>query len=168
MLDHDYKFYLAFEDSNCREFINENLFMNALDRNVLPIVMGAPHEYYKQMAPPQSYIHVEDFKPPKHLAEYLHLLDKKDELYTSHFKWKGTGEFHHNQNGSWCQMCAMLHDEKFMSTRRWYKDVNKWSRSEGMCIKGLWPHSKKGRPRENQLKSRIFSRKIRNLVDSKE
>lgn len=44
LLDNDYKFYLAFENSNCKDYITEKFFVNALYRNVLPIVMGARPE----------------------------------------------------------------------------------------------------------------------------
>lgn len=44
VLDHDYKFYLAFENSNCKDYITEKFFVNALGRNILPIVMGGRPE----------------------------------------------------------------------------------------------------------------------------
>lgn len=40
ILNRDYKFYLAFENSNCKDYITEKFFVNALNRNILPIVMG--------------------------------------------------------------------------------------------------------------------------------
>lgn len=43
MLDRDYKFYLAFENSNCKDYITEKLFINGLSRNIVPIVVS--YEY---------------------------------------------------------------------------------------------------------------------------
>lgn len=40
MLEKDYKFYLAFENSNCRDYITEKAYSNALMRNILPIVVS--------------------------------------------------------------------------------------------------------------------------------
>ena len=40
MLARDYKFLLAFENSNCVDYITEKFF-NALANSVVPIVMGA-------------------------------------------------------------------------------------------------------------------------------
>ena len=39
----DYKFYLAFENSHCRDYISEKFF-KVLDKNVIPIVRGASIE----------------------------------------------------------------------------------------------------------------------------
>lgn len=74
--------------------------------------MGARPEDYEMSSPQKSYIHVDEFKDAKELADYLHLLDGNDgiapfntflinsinfililELYNSYFKWKNTGEF---------------------------------------------------------------------------
>ncbi|XP_055696282.1 glycoprotein 3-alpha-L-fucosyltransferase A [Lutzomyia longipalpis] len=136
LLDNDYKFYLAFENSNCKDYITEKFFVNALYRNVLPIVMGARPEDYLGSAPYKSYIHVDDFASPKELAAYLHLLDKNDELYNSYFKWKGTGEFINTY--FWCRVCAMLHDEAAIAKPKWYPDINDWWRGKGVCTSNSW------------------------------
>ncbi|XP_053954102.1 glycoprotein 3-alpha-L-fucosyltransferase A [Anastrepha ludens] len=140
LLDHDYKFYLAFENSNCKDYITEKFFVNALQRNILPIVMGARPEDYEVSAPHRSYIHVDEFASPKELAEYLHILDKDDELYNSYFKWKGTGEFINTYY--WCRVCAALHDEDSLRKPRWYTDVNDWWRGAGVCTNGSWRNFK--------------------------
>lgn len=119
-------------------------FCTGLCHDVIPIVMGAPRETYEKYAPHRSYIHVEDFKSPKELAEYLHVLDRNDDLYNSYFKWRGTGEFIGKGSAPlpligpsfWCRVCAMLHDEP--STHHVYKDINKWQYAEGICTNGFW------------------------------
>lgn len=63
-------------------------------------------------APQRSYI--EKFESPKKLAEYLHKLDKNDEMYISYFQWKGTCEFTGSAN-HFCEACAMLHNNQSMS-----------------------------------------------------
>lgn len=136
-LDRDYKFYLAFENSNCVHYITEKFFVNGLGHNILPIVMGARPEDYEKAAPPRSYIHVDEFASPKELAEYLHVLDQNDELYNSYFKWKGTGEFINTY--FWCRVCAMLHDEEGLRQPQWYPNINKWWRTQdGVCASGPW------------------------------
>lgn len=140
ILDNDYKFYLAFENSNCRDYITEKFFVNALSRKVLPIVMGARPEDYEVSAPRRSYIHVDEFASPKELAEYLHILDKDDELYNSYFKWKGTGEFINTYY--WCRVCSTLHNEEQLSKSSWYHDVNEWWRGVGVCTSGSWRNFK--------------------------
>ena len=92
MLQKKYKFYLAFENSNCRHYITEKFFYNALQFNMIPIVMGAKRKDYENVAPYKSFIHVDDFENPLQLAEYLKKLDANDKLYNEYFQWKGTGE----------------------------------------------------------------------------
>uniref|UniRef100_A0A1A9WE13 Fucosyltransferase n=1 Tax=Glossina brevipalpis TaxID=37001 RepID=A0A1A9WE13_9MUSC len=136
MLDRDYKFYLAFENSNCKDYITEKFFVNALSRNILPIVMGARPEDYEVSAPHRSYIHVDEFASASELADYLHILDNDDKLYNSYFNWKGTGQF--INTFFWCRVCAALHDEDSLRKPRWYGDVNDWWRGAGICTNGSW------------------------------
>ncbi|XP_046669601.1 glycoprotein 3-alpha-L-fucosyltransferase A isoform X1 [Homalodisca vitripennis] len=133
LLDKKYKFYLAFENSNCKDYITEKFFVNGLGRNILPIVMGARPEDYAKSAPKHSYIHVDDFASPKQLAEYLHKLDKDDDLYNAYFKWKGTGEFINTH--FFCRLCALLHDDYPVKS---YRDINEWWRGAGTCTTSSW------------------------------
>jgi glycoprotein 3-alpha-L-fucosyltransferase len=87
----DYKFYLAFENANCRDCITEKFFVNSLGSGVVPIVLGAHRDDYVYAAPPSSYIHVEDFPSVQDLAHYIVLLDQNDDMYNKYFLWKGTG-----------------------------------------------------------------------------
>ncbi|KAI4465622.1 alpha- 13 -fucosyltransferase [Holotrichia oblita] len=133
ILDKDYKFYLAFENSNCRDYITEKFYVNGLGRNILPIVMGARPEDYERSAPEGSYIHVDEFASPAELATYLHRLDKDNDLYNSYFRWKGTGEFINTY--FWCRLCAMLHAP---IKPKHYDDVNDWWRGPGVCTSRSW------------------------------
>ncbi|XP_049844781.1 glycoprotein 3-alpha-L-fucosyltransferase A-like [Schistocerca gregaria] len=133
MLDRDYKFYLAFENSNCKDYITEKFYVNGLMRNVLPVVMGARPEDYARNAPERSYIHVDEFASAKELAAYLHQLDTDDELYNSYFRWKGTGEFINTY--FFCRLCALLHDD---FPAKAYRDINEWWRGPGTCTSGSW------------------------------
>ena len=51
-----FKFNLAFENSQCPEYITEKFWANALMQGVVPVVFGAPREDYLRLAPPKSYI----------------------------------------------------------------------------------------------------------------
>jgi len=146
LLSTEYKFYLAFENSNCKDYITEKFFVNGLKNDVLPIVMGAHPDDYKRSAPKNSYIQVDDFDSPEKLAEYLHELDKDDQKYNEYFKWKGTGD---NINTYfWCRLCAMAHAADTVTQPTVYKNVESWWRGADVCTEltagNLWPRWSKG------------------------
>ncbi|XP_040569246.1 4-galactosyl-N-acetylglucosaminide 3-alpha-L-fucosyltransferase FUT6 [Lepeophtheirus salmonis] len=85
-----YKFYFAFENSLCRDYVTEKFF-HALRLPVVPVVYGKSN--YTAVAPPHSFIDVRDFKSPKAVAEYLMYLDKNDTAYLEYFKWKLEGRY---------------------------------------------------------------------------
>lgn len=58
MLERDYKFYLAFENSLYCDYVTEKFFHPLLHKTV-PIVYGGTN--YSAIAPPHSIINVDDF-----------------------------------------------------------------------------------------------------------
>ncbi|CAH2245881.1 glycoprotein 3-alpha-L-fucosyltransferase A [Pararge aegeria] len=143
MLDKEYKFYLAFENSNCRDYVTEKFFVNGLQHDVLPIVMGARPSEYAAAAPHNSYIHVEEFAGPEELAAYLRRLDEDDTLYNSYFKWKGTGEFINTY--FFCRVCAMVHANARRQRNAHYTDVQGWWR-DAACTRTDWRASSRDPP----------------------
>ena len=132
-----YKFYLAFENSNCKEYITEKLWHNALENNVVPIVMGASKKHYESVAPPGSFIHVDDFKSPHDLARYLKILHKDKRLYNQYFKWKVFGrsvteiDEHPTKSKFWCDLCHALHDK--LRPHKSHLDLDKWWTIQNQC-----------------------------------
>lgn len=137
MLKSKYKFYFAFENSNCREYISEKFWYNALEHDILPVVMGARKEDYLQTAPPHSFIHVEDFPSAKDLAKYLRLLHKDWKLYNEYFRWKKQGSiisqinYLPEKSKFWCGLCEALHDPTKPERIHW--DLDKWWSIEEQC-----------------------------------
>jgi glycoprotein 3-alpha-L-fucosyltransferase len=53
---------------------------------VLPVAMGGTSvDDYVNLAPPDSFVHVEDFESPQELGDYLQLMDDNDTLYNRSF-----------------------------------------------------------------------------------
>ena len=138
LLDRDYKFYLAFENSNCKDYITEKFWRNGLSNDIIPIVMGARPEDYERVAPYHSYIHVEDFAGgPKDLAQYLRKLEQSENLYNQYFRWKGTGEMINTK--FLCRVCALLNEPNII---KFYpgahkKNFNEWWNGNGICLDPL-------------------------------
>nr|XP_039268933.1 4-galactosyl-N-acetylglucosaminide 3-alpha-L-fucosyltransferase 9-like [Styela clava] len=108
-----YKFFLAFENSyHCRDYITEKFFQNALHGNAIPVVWGATKEDYLEVAPPGSFIFVEDFVSTKALIDYLDYLDKNDTAYLEYFRWRTMKieEFPiFKRKHDLCQLCRIVH-----------------------------------------------------------
>lgn len=94
--------------------------------------MGARPEDYLKAAPPGSYIHVDMFASPSALADYLHMLDKNDDLYNQYFRWKDTGSFIDTK--WWCRLCAMVHQAEVADHHTMVTDLESWWRGPGVCV----------------------------------
>nr|XP_043868429.1 alpha-(1,3)-fucosyltransferase 7-like isoform X2 [Solea senegalensis] len=81
-------FYLAFENSVSKDYITEKLWWNAYQGGAVPVVLGASVSDYKAVAPPNSFIHVDDFASVKDLGRYLVELAKDKKRYSEYFTWR--------------------------------------------------------------------------------
>ena len=82
---------------------------------------------WSRIAPPHSFVNVDDFGSPKELAEYLAYLDSNPAAYLSYFWWKDhyivrRPLFTHPM----CALCQRLHDKslpcKTVDLKRWLWD----------------------------------------------
>ncbi|XP_015119457.1 alpha-(1,3)-fucosyltransferase 6 [Diachasma alloeum] len=133
----NYKFYLAFENSNCREYLTEKVFWNAYSKFSVPVIMGAPKRDCQRLLPPHSYIHVEDFDSPEDLFNYLRYIDEDDEKYVKYHTWRREWRVlnEHGYFGSepkhYCRLCQALWLNK--STTKYYVNPSDyWSQKD--CI----------------------------------
>ena len=127
-LQKQYKFYLAFENSNCYGYVTEKFF-KTIGKGLVPIVMGGSKNY-KKIAPPNSYIDIDDYKSPQDLAKYLKYLDKNDKEYLKYFEWIHDYSYY-KINSKWCQLCRKLNNAS--EPEKSYSNITKW-----------WLHNNKG------------------------
>jgi len=94
--------------------------------------MGAPRSDYEQAAPPESFVHVDDFPSPRELADFLRSVAADRERYNSFFRWKGIGEYIDTK--FWCRLCAMLHETRRTGRHSVYQRLEHWWRGDGACL----------------------------------
>ncbi|XP_069692392.1 alpha-(1,3)-fucosyltransferase C-like isoform X2 [Periplaneta americana] len=125
LLRSTYKFYLAFENSLCNDYVTEKFF-RALRYNVVPIVYGGAN--YHHIAPPMSYINVEDFDTPKKLAKFLLHLDKNPQEYRKYFWWTSYYKVNQYFRYAFCKLCEKLHKPelplKNYAIEKWWGDTS--------------------------------------------
>ncbi|XP_077148826.1 4-galactosyl-N-acetylglucosaminide 3-alpha-L-fucosyltransferase FUT5-like [Ranitomeya variabilis] len=121
-----YKFYLAFENSDHKDYITEKLWINSFNVGVVPVVLGASRKNYERFIPPDSFIHVDDFHSPKELALFLLELDKDDLRYEQYFKWKSKYGLVVEQgwDNYYCKACRELQEKPgykvIPSVEKWF------------------------------------------------
>ncbi|KRZ34254.1 Glycoprotein 3-alpha-L-fucosyltransferase A, partial [Trichinella pseudospiralis] len=111
ILDNDYRFYLSFENSLCKDYITEKYFHNAMEHYIIPVVMGASKAEYEKVSPPHSFIHVDDFRSPKELAIYLKKVAQNNTLLCSLLNYPKKKVYNDLQN--WWAPLIKRNFEKF-------------------------------------------------------
>lgn len=105
-------FYLAFENSNCTDYITEK-FLNSLVSYAIPIVNGWKESYKRLL--PGSFIHAKDFPDVGALSKYLVNLQKNISSILEFQKWRQfveVGGAVEERNRVLCEICRKLKAEK--------------------------------------------------------
>ena len=130
-----YMFYLAFENSFCKDYATEKLF-RTLTTNMVPIVYG--YANYSKLVPTKAFIDVRDFSSPKHLAEYLLILKETPKKYLRYLSWKRKyavlqeGDF---KATGFCQLCNILHTDNYPYKTN-YDPVEDYWNPDKLCLSG--------------------------------
>ncbi|KAK0060813.1 glycoprotein 3-alpha-L-fucosyltransferase A-like isoform X1 [Biomphalaria pfeifferi] len=130
MLSRDYKFYLSFENSFCREYLSEKFFNLFPDTDVIPVVRGGAN--YTKLLPSGFYINSKDFRSPEHLGNYLHELARDRDKYLTMLKTKTRYEKYHPNDKLSCTLCKAVHTQ---TPQHSYEDVYSWLTRPDNC----WP-----------------------------
>ncbi|XP_046836166.1 alpha-(1,3)-fucosyltransferase 7-like [Vespa crabro] len=132
-----YKFYLAFENSNCKEYLTEKVFWNGYKKFAVPIIMGPSRNDCERLLPLGSYLHVDDFANPIELAYYLKYLHRNIDNYLKFHEWRRYYEIlnEHGYFGSvsrhYCRICEALHYNS--RANKVYKDLDNFWGKEKFC-----------------------------------
>ncbi|XP_021364567.1 glycoprotein 3-alpha-L-fucosyltransferase A-like [Mizuhopecten yessoensis] len=122
-----YRFRIAFENSNCRDYITEK-FWNTLKDNVIPVVNWPWLEEtaMTELVPPKSFINLHDFETVADLGKYLNYLTHNDAEFNSYFEWKKHYRLLMSVPFSSIDLCTKLHqlqkDQEITDLHRWLQN----------------------------------------------
>jgi alpha-1,3-fucosyltransferase len=124
ILENKYKFYLAFENSLCTDYVTEKFF-NILDTGMIPIVYGGAD--YRAMFPPYSFIDVQDFPSIQKLAEYITSVSRNPSHLAKYFEWrKGYSVVFNKWLPGYCEICEKLISNKERMTISRIRNTYNW------------------------------------------
>ncbi|KAK6056419.1 hypothetical protein COOONC_06075 [Cooperia oncophora] len=106
-----HRFYIAFENSICRNYITEKFFKR-ISQLLVPIVLE--RKFYEDNGiPSDSFIALDDFKNDDGLAAYLDMVQHNDTEYLRYFEW--TNYYRKPStyvSDAGCRLCQDLHQGK--------------------------------------------------------
>ncbi|XP_056887716.1 alpha-(1,3)-fucosyltransferase 7-like isoform X1 [Takifugu flavidus] len=118
-------FYLSFENSQAKDYISEKLWRNAFQAGAVPVVLGPSRATYEALAPPGSFIHVEDFSSPAALAAHLKHTAADRRAYDEYFQWHQSHrvQAYTDWRERLCQICVRY---PHLAARKTYRDLEAW------------------------------------------
>ncbi|XP_075260143.1 alpha-(1,3)-fucosyltransferase 4-like isoform X2 [Convolutriloba macropyga] len=105
MLLRDCKFYFAFDNSNCTDFVSQR-FISAIVAGAIPIVWGRRDTYNEML--PGSFIHLSDFSSLSQLSKYLESLLKDEKKLNKYQEWRQFYIYEQTGIEVACKLCRKL------------------------------------------------------------
>jgi len=125
-----YKFYLAFENSLCDEYVTEKFFLALHSARIIPVVLGwARYDHY---IPSTGYIDVRNFTSPGELATYINYLDKNTTAYLEYFQWRQYA-LHIKLPKYMCELCLKLFLDDRDHKQQSLEHINEYWNSKTQC-----------------------------------
>lgn len=139
-------FYLAFESQSCKDYITEK-FWRALKYGLIPsksfrnlmkqpsfffffffkylVVLGPlSREYYRRIAPPNSFIYTNDYPTVKSLVQHLYEIINNKGTFRFYHQWR---RYYHigytSAETEKYRMCEVCHRLNTMTRHQYYPDV---------------------------------------------
>ncbi|XP_059139028.1 3-galactosyl-N-acetylglucosaminide 4-alpha-L-fucosyltransferase FUT3-like [Physella acuta] len=109
MLSKEYKFYLAFENSLCKDYVSEKFFKLFKDVDIIPVVRGGFD--YKKYLPSGIFVDAADFSSPEELARYLLELGSDKKRYTEMLRRKNRWRYVPAGRVQ-CALCERMHTDQ--------------------------------------------------------
>lgn len=136
-----YKFYLAFENSLCEEYVTEKFFFALHSTQIVPIVLG--YARYDHYMPTSGYIDVRNYQSPKQLAEYIKYLDGNTTAYLEYFHWRQYA-LQIKQPKYMCELCLRLFLDDHENKTQTLNHIDQYWNKKNQCIsykpneQGIW------------------------------
>jgi hypothetical protein len=129
-----YLFYIVLENSSCRQYITEKSFHHAYGKGAIPVIKGPLVEDCYKLLPPQSFLHVDNFKTTELLAAEIISISinvtklLSYHLWRNHFEVVNEHGYFNTRSSQLCRICEALNFND-RSTKvygladiRWYLD----------------------------------------------
>ncbi len=121
----EYKFYLSFENTLCKDYITEKTYRNSLDGDVVPVILSGATLSNPDVIPQGSYIDASKFASAKELADHLIQIGSNPKLYNKLFEWRDhwtTTIVKIESTEPSCRICKKLHESNDGSFKT-YEDM---------------------------------------------
>ena len=133
VLNTSYRFYLAFENNLCEEYISEKFFEN-YKYDIIQVVRGGRPRTRPVDGNKMTYISTSDFANAHALGMYLKKLKQNVTKYAEMMAVKHEYEavsYQEKFQEAMCQTCERLHNLDYH--RKTYRDVYHWMQTQESC-----------------------------------
>ncbi|KAF9424393.1 hypothetical protein HW555_000532 [Spodoptera exigua] len=134
LLESEYYFYLAFENSICEDYVTEKI-LYPLQNYAVPIVFGGAN--YSRFLPPGSYINARE-QSASEVAYLIYKAIKNPKIYEDYFRWHNYYEYVKTPpEHDVCKLCQILNEDPGQHSS--YKHFRSWWNPDhpSLCTKGV-------------------------------
>ena len=107
LINRDYKFYLGFENSLCKDYVTEKFFTYYSYDTIVVVRGGADYSY---LLPNDTFIDTAKFKSVKELVSFLTKVGSSEELYTKYLRNKEKYLSIFRPINPYCELCEKLNN----------------------------------------------------------